>query len=365
MQSQASSKLKEFVEAAKSKGASDEFLSTLLIRQGWPANEVYETLAQYWQAATGVSIPVRSGTGESARDAFLYLLSFSTLATWATSLGGLIFDLINHWVPDPISRGVVFDLRASVTWELARIAVAFPIYLLVTALTVKEAAKYPERLQSGVRKWLTYIALLGTAGAMICDLIWFLDYLLTGEITLRFVLKSATVMIICAAIFAYYLSALRWTRAASVTGARIRNRIFAIASTAAVIAAFCIGLGVAGTPTQQRTIEADRTRVDNLHTIAVAVNIWHHRAAMRDPQATVPANLEMLIRSGELPADIAADPVTRRPYEYHPQRGNRYEICASFSSANAGGRVPMHSNFWQHGTGNTCFILDASEQVPW
>jgi len=261
MPNNVSATLQEFVEAAKDKGASDEFLCTLLIRQGWPANDVYETLSQYWQGVTGVSIPVRSAAGESARDAFLYLLSFSTLATWATSLGALVFDLINHWVSDAINLGAAADPRTALTWAMARIAVAFPIYLFVTTLTVKEAAKHPERLHSGVRKWLTYIALLGTAGTMICDLIWFLDYLLTGEITLRFILKSATVMIICAGIFVYYLGSLRWTRAASVTGARLRNAAFAAVSTVAVIAAFCVGLVVAGTPREQRSIEADRKKL--------------------------------------------------------------------------------------------------------
>lgn len=366
MQSQAFGKLNEFVEAAKSKGASDEFLCTLLIRQGWPANEVYETLGQYWQVLTGISIPARSGSGESARDAFLYLLSFSTLATWATSLGGAIFDLINYWVPDLITHALVPDLRTALTWELARIAVAFPIYLFVTAFTVKEAAQHPDRLQSGVRKWLTYIALLGTAGTMICDLIWFLDYLLTGEITLRFILKSATVMIICGGIFAYYLSSLRWTRAASVAGARMRNRTFALGSTIAVIVAFCVGLSVAGTPTQQRTLEADRTRIENLHTIALAVKIWHNRAMLQDPKATVPPNLEVLMQENALQMSVTADPLTHARYDYHLKGGNRYELCADFSSSNVEPHVPMmHSQFWQYGKGKTCFVLDASSEVPW
>src|SRR6185503_6610128 len=99
------------------------------------------------------------------------------------------------------------------------------------------------------RKWLTYFALLGTAGAMICDLIWFLDYFLTGELTLRFVLKAATIMLISAAVFAYYIGSLRW---------KARNRLFGAAAGFAVVATFCIGLGVAGTPSKQRQLEADR-----------------------------------------------------------------------------------------------------------
>src|SRR6266566_75951 len=90
----------------------------------------------------------------------------------------------------------------------------------------------PERLESGVRKWLTYLSLLGTAGAMICDLICFLDYFLTGELTVRFVLKAATVMLIAGAVFAYYLGSLRW---------RARSRAFGAAAAMAVIASFSIG----------------------------------------------------------------------------------------------------------------------------
>ena len=365
MQNNVTGTLQEFVEVAKEKGASDEFLCALLIRQGWPANDVYETLGQYWQRLTGVSIPARGGTGESARDAFLYLLSFSTLATWTTSLGGVIFDLINHWVADPVSPATVFDLRTALTHELARIAVAFPIYLLVTALTLREGRQHPDGLQSGVRKWLTYIALLGTAGTMICDLIWFVDYLLTGEITLRFVLKSATVMIICAGIFAYYLSSLRWTRAASVAGAKFRNAAFGVVSAVAVIAAFWMGLAVAGTPGQQRTVEADGTRVDNLRAVAHAVNIWHNRALLTYQNATLPGSLGQLVRSGDLTVDTTIDPVTKAPYEYHVKAGNRYEVCADFTSSDIGHNIPMHSDFWHYGRGKTCFVLDASQQVPW
>lgn len=297
---------------------------------------------------------------ESAREAFLYLLSFSTLATWATSLGALVFDLINHWLPDAVSRAYVPNLRVALNWEMARIGVAFPIYLLATALAVKETIKYPDRLQSGVRKWLTYIALLGTAGAMICDLTWFLDYLLAGEITLRFVLKSATVMAISAGIFSYYLSSLRSSGAANVATSRRRNRAFAAVSAAAATAAFCTGLLIAGTPRQQRTVEADRVRVQDLRQIAQAVKGWHMR------NAALPDSLNTLVRAAYLPAPAVADPLTRVPFEYHPRTPRRYELCATFQSPDASQPgVITHSEFWHYSQGKTCFVLDASEQVPW
>ena len=205
MQHEEGLKLAEFVEAAKSKGASDEFLASFLARHGWPQDDVYAALGRYWERETGLAVPERAGGGESSRDAFLYLLSFSTLATWASGLGSMLFQFIDRWFPDPVTTSQFYNLRAAVTWQMASIAVAFPIFLLVMRAILREAQERPERLQSGVRKWLTYIALLLTAGGMICDLIWFVDYFLTGELTSRFVLKSLTAMLICGAILFYFL----------------------------------------------------------------------------------------------------------------------------------------------------------------
>ncbi len=366
MQPKDTAGLDDFITATKSKGASDEFLAAFLTRRGWSADEVYAALGRYWEQVTGIALPQPGDIGESSRDAFLYLLVFATLATWATALGGMIFQFINHWLPDPVSRNVVFDLRSTITWQMARIAVAFPIYLLVTRLTFRESMSHPERLQSGVRKWLTYIALLGTAGAMICDLIWFLDYLLTGEITPRFMLKAATVMVISGGIFAYYLATLRWNRSTNASRARSRTLIFAGASALAVITTFCIGLAVAGTPPQQRQVEADRKRVEDLHALALAINAWHYQAPVAHPNAPIPATLTDLIRARRINASQVSDPETHAVYEYRPKSGNQYELCANFSSnditASSG---TYRSGYWRHGKGKTCFELDASEMVPW
>jgi Domain of unknown function (DUF5671) len=360
MQPEDMTKLQDFVDSSKNKGASDEFLAVLLTRRGWPAGDVYRALGAYWERATGLTIPERTGAGESARDAFLYLLSFFTLATWTTAVGSMFFQFINHWFPDAVSRGATYDLRSTVTWQMASVAVAFPIYLWVMRTILREVANHPERLESGVRKWLTYIALLGTAGAMICDLIWFLDYFLAGELTVRFVLKALTVMVISGSVFAYYIGSLRWNRAANPGRARSRSVVFAASATLAVIAACSIGLGVAGTPSIQRRIEADRKRVEDLRNLAFAIKQWH------DAHATIPPTLADL-RNQPRPAFRMADPETNAAYEYRPKTGTSYELCASFYSDDArdGLRTTYPPNFWDHGKGQSCFPLDAAKAVPY
>src|SRR5258708_4537558 len=131
MQPDDTSQLQIFRDSSKSKCAADEFLAALQTRRGWPAGDVYAALGRYWESSTGLAIPERAGAGESARDAFLYLLSFATLATWTTAVGSMLFEFINHWLPDPVSKNITWHLRSAVTWQMAALVLAFPIYLLV------------------------------------------------------------------------------------------------------------------------------------------------------------------------------------------------------------------------------------------
>ena len=137
-------KLEEYIDATKSKGASDEFLTTLLVHNGWPEEEVLSSLGRHWQQITGLPVPERTGRGESSREAFLYLLMFSTLATWASSLGSMLFRMIDYWFPDALMRINQYQsLRNLVTWQVASIAVAFPIFLLVVRIILSEAQLHP------------------------------------------------------------------------------------------------------------------------------------------------------------------------------------------------------------------------------
>jgi hypothetical protein len=204
-----SEKLDGFIEAAKSKGAPDETLAGLLRERGWTAKEVSAAFGRYYERLTGLVAPVRNAkTGEAARDAFLYLLAFSTLATWATALGALLFSYYDRWFPDPLARGYAGS-RWDISWQLACIIVAFPLYVLVTRAILRGLEQEPQKTDSGVRKWLTYMALLIAAGILVGDLITFLSYFLNGELTAHFVLKVVTVIAIAGGIIWYYMGTLK------------------------------------------------------------------------------------------------------------------------------------------------------------
>ncbi len=368
------SPLHEFVMAAKARGASDEFLAALLTRQGWSADDVYTALSTYWEQTTGIPVPKRGSSTESSREAFLNLLAFLALGIWATALGTVLFQLVNVWVPDPVHTGYVPSVRTTITWSLAALSVAFPLYLLVTRTLVRESETNPGRLHTGVRKWLTYLALLITAGTVVGYLIGFTGFFLLGELSARFVVKSLVVLILCGGIFMYYMSTLPEGGKALRLFGHPPHRLFAWLSSAAVVATFVVGMAVAGKPADQRRLQADQRRVEDLRQIAQAVERWRSAARIQtkasggnaaDIDPGLPETLEALQNRQRL--ERIADPETNEPYRYEIVTPTTYNLCASFTAPTTeqspGYRA--YGPFWNHPQGNHCFLIDATTTMPW
>ncbi len=199
-----------FITAAKEMGASDEAIVGMLESEGWPRPEIWRVLTRYYESLSGVNAPAGRKSTTPAKDAFLYLLAFSTLATWTLAVGSICFILIENWIPDPLApHNYGMYMASQISSELAAVIVTFPIYLLVMRVILSETRRAPEKLDSGVRKWLTYLALLIAAGVMIGDVVTFLTYFLKGELTTRFLAKVAVTLAISGGVFWYYFGSLR------------------------------------------------------------------------------------------------------------------------------------------------------------
>jgi hypothetical protein len=130
------------------------------------------------------------------------------LATWTFSLGSVLFLLIDGWIKDSLSPNYQTYGYYEMANSLACMIVAFPVYIFTVRSILRDVRARPEKLDSAVRKWLTYIALLIAAGVVVGDLITFLTYFLRGELTGRFVCKVIVVLAIAGGVFWYYLGSL-------------------------------------------------------------------------------------------------------------------------------------------------------------
>lgn len=341
----------EFIEKAQAAGVPHESLVGILTARGWPEKEIYEALADHYQRLTGVEIPRHASAGASAKEAFFYLLTFSTLATWTIGLGCLAFALIDRWIADPLFTGYrqAFDTY-TIPSSLAAIIVAFPIYLLISRTIVRETAAHPEKLDSPIRKWLTYMALVIAASVFMGDLITALAYLLRGELTSRFLAKSFVVLVLSGGVFFYYFGGLRKTDATPT--AQSRDRLMAALSSAVVALMVILGFSHLGPPSMQREYRADSQRLHQLYDLSTEIkNYWGSHTEL-------PASLD------QLPGRRHTDPITHAPYEYHPKQGSKYELCAVFTRDSEAESGPS-SDPWSHPAGHHCFPMDASTITPY
>ena len=139
------------------------------------------------------------------------MLNFITLAFWTTALGNIFCTLIERRFPDAAARYLGAPLLDQIAWQLATVVVAFPIFAVISGLIERSLRLRPDSLDSPVRSWLTYIALIGAALVVLTDGIWFVEALLRGALTVRFVLDSLVLLVLGGGVFSYYLIGLRRT----------------------------------------------------------------------------------------------------------------------------------------------------------
>ena len=344
-------RIEEFIQKSLDAGIPLPSFVGLLTARGWTEKQAYSALADHYRSQTGIEVPPRPNSGASARDAFFYLLIFSTLSVWTLSLGCLAFSLIDRWLADPLFRGYGEAFNTyTVTMSLAAVIVAFPLYLLVSRVVLREAAADSDKLESGIRKWLTYMALVIAASVFTGDLITALAYLLRGELTSRFLAKSFVVLVLSSGVFWYYFGGLRKIEIAAGRFSRDRS----MASASAVVVAIVIVLSFMrlGTPSAQRQLVADSQRVQRLYMLSTEVrNYWTAHASQ------LPSSL------AEIPGPHL-DPITNRNFEYLPGQESQYQLCAVFAARTPReeGNQPSRddSNAWTHSAGRHCFVLDAS-----
>lgn len=209
MLSHMTSDLQLFVKEALEKRVSRTQIHETLVQAGWQTDEIKHALEAYADLDFPIAVPRRKPY-LSAREAFLYLVLFLTLYISAFSTGSLVFDFINRFLPDPLTQYYSLEASAqSIRTATASLIITFPLFLFVSHLLGKAIRRDPEKRSSKVRKWLTYLTLFVAAGVIIGDLITLVSNLLSGELSIRFVLKVLTVLLIAGGIFGYYLWDLR------------------------------------------------------------------------------------------------------------------------------------------------------------
>jgi hypothetical protein len=197
-----------FVKEALQGGSTKGEIAKVLEGAGWTSEQINSASNAYSDASFPVPVP-KPRPSLSAREAFLYLLMFSTLYYGAWNLGSLLFTFINGAFPDPTEAKYITFYWDEQRWSTAAIIIAFPVFFFMARYIGQQITRNPLKRLSPVRRWLTYVTLFVSSTALLCDTTTLIYNLLGGDLTIRFVLKVLVVAAIAGSGFAYYLLDLR------------------------------------------------------------------------------------------------------------------------------------------------------------
>jgi hypothetical protein len=133
-----------------------------------------------------------------------------------------------------------------------------------------------------------------------------------------------------------------------------RDRFMAGLSSAVVALMVVLGFAQLGPPSVQRQLRADAERVRQLYQLSGEVHrYWTGHGSQLPPSIDQLAN------------GAYVDPLNHAPYEYHPQQGSHYQLCALFARSSDPREATSSSpSPWIHPAGQHCYSLDASLVLP-
>ncbi len=204
----ANKQLSRFVRDALSAGKSREEIAKVLAQSGWSASEVAEALDAWAETPFSPPIPRPQAT-VSAKDFFIYALTFGVLIFGAVYLVNLLHALI-----DLAMDADGYRRSWTIRWAMAVLIVTVPMYLWLSIRERRKLAADPALHRSAIRKWLTHITLLIAAAVLLADLVAVIYAFLNGDFTLQFSAKALVVAGVAGGIFLYYLSDIRKGEAA-------------------------------------------------------------------------------------------------------------------------------------------------------
>ncbi|MDP3042849.1 MAG: DUF5671 domain-containing protein [bacterium] len=287
----------------------------------------------------------------SAKFAFFYLLSLVALIFMALASGMIIFQIINKKIIDVLEQFSVSYSPDQLKFAISALIISAPIYYLVMRQIFKSLFSGELAKDSGVRKWLTYFILFVASVVMLGWLIAVINNFLDGELTIKFILKAMTAIVIAAAVFTFYFYDIKREETAGKKDKVIR--IYFYGSLAAVAAVFIASLFFVESPSQTRNRKYDNAILDKFNQIDNAINTYYQ------DYEKLPAGLEELKTEFTYITDKDLEnPATKEKFEYKIINENTYELCSAFITSNKDEDV-IYGNYdykdrWSHKAGYQC-----------
>ena len=285
----------------------------------------------------------------SAKDFFINLGAIVALGFFVGNLISLLFTIINKAFP--LTTGYNYYGSYSISFPVAALIIFFPVYILLMYLLEKDYILEPEKRSVGIRKWLTFITLFISGFALAGDLVTVLYYFIDGQdITMGFILKVLSILIISLSIFYYYISEVRGNMNNSL------QKKWTIGSAVVIVVCIIWGFSVLGSPRTQQLLKYDQQKINDLQNIENSIQNFYAT------KGVLPNDFDELLTQNYYVN--TTDAQTQKPYEYEKTSKTTYDLCAEFNKELTKGDIKSDyatqpavygGNTWIHGVGRVCF----------
>lgn len=263
----------------------------------------------------------------AAKFAFFYLLSLVALIFLSTSVGVVVFQIINKFVIDPVRPFAGRFDPGAIKFAISAIIIAAPIYYTTVWQINKNLFSGELDKEAGVRRWLSYLILFITSVVMIGWAIGTINSFLGGELSLKFALKALTSVIISGTVFSYYLYDIKREE---VKGKKSKTvQAYFYSTLVVVVASLIASFFFVESPVETRNRLRDEMLLERFNIMDNAIN--SHFAETKQ----LPADLQILIDNRLiLDEEVIKDPITGAKIEYRPGKDRVYELCGTFLGSN-------------------------------
>jgi hypothetical protein len=259
----------------------------------------------------------------AAKYAFFYMLSLVALIFMSLSTGIIVFQIINKNIVDALQIYSGQYSSGALKFAISALIISAPIYYLAAREINKNLFSGKLEKDSGIRKWLTYFILLVSSLVMLGWLVAIIFNFLDGELTIKFILKALTAIVIAAAVFSYYFYDIKREIVVGVENKIIKEYFYG--SLIIVIAALISAFIFVESPIETRNIKHDVQITNDFSQIDSGINEYYLT------NKKLPDNLDTLLKEiTYLREENLIDPSTKNRFDYKVIDEKNYELCATF-----------------------------------
>ncbi len=192
----------DFVKEATKAGKSRSEINAVLKDAGWSGDQLNDVWKKFHDSAFPILVPLPTAYA-SPRLAAINLFYCIVLYITLYSAVSILFTFLDYILPErtPLSNNGPFS--ALIRYDLAILLVSAPL-LFISARLAHRMMETSGQFIPAIRLKLLSLTLLFVALVMLCDVTTLVYYLLSGDFSMRFIIKIAVIAGVCIGVYVHF-----------------------------------------------------------------------------------------------------------------------------------------------------------------